>query len=118
MALLFRSSTWRNDSQVWYILHAIQAYKVLRLAVVVIFIPPVSPIAAFYTYRLLERGKSSGRSDDNSEVIEKRLLTYEEQTRPVIEKFKALGLVRTVDANRSIDEVYGDVSLLFAWDEM
>ena len=64
--------------------------------------------------RLLERGKSSGRSDDNIEVIEKRLLTYEEQTRPVINKFAALGLVRTVDANRSIDEVYSDVSRFFA----
>lgn len=67
-----------------------------------------------YIYRLLERGKSSGRSDDNIEVIEKRLLTYEEQTRPVINKFSALGLVRTVDANRSIDEVYSDVSRFFA----
>jgi adenylate kinase family enzyme len=63
---------------------------------------------------LLERGKSSGRSDDNIEVIEKRLLTYEEQTRPVINKFAALGLVRTVDANRSIDEVFSDVSRFFA----
>jgi UMP-CMP kinase len=34
------------------------------------------------TERLLERGKSSGRSDDNEESIRKRLVTYREQTLP------------------------------------
>lgn len=38
--------------------------------------------------RLLNRGKISGRSDDNMEVIELRLLEYESKTKPVIEFYK------------------------------
>ena len=39
--------------------------------------------------RLLERGKTSGRSDDNIDSIKKRFITYEESTRPIIESFNA-----------------------------
>lgn len=38
--------------------------------------------------RLLERGKSSGRSDDTAEVIEYRLEEYENKTKPVIEFYQ------------------------------
>jgi len=38
--------------------------------------------------RLLERGKSSGRSDDTAEVIEYRLEEYENKTKPVAEFYK------------------------------
>ncbi len=65
------------------------------------------------TERLLERGKTSGRSDDNEESIKKRLVTYINSTKPIIDKFKAAGKVRTVDSNRSLDEVFGDVRLHF-----
>lgn len=34
--------------------------------------------------RLLERGKSSGREDDNLETIRKRFRTYDENTRPFL----------------------------------
>ena len=34
--------------------------------------------------RILERGKTSGRSDDNEEAIEKRLNTFVEQTLPIV----------------------------------
>lgn len=64
--------------------------------------------------RLLERGKTSGRNDDNEESIRKRLVTYEESTRPVIEVFKAQDKVRSVDSNRELEEVFKDVSVHFA----
>lgn len=38
--------------------------------------------------RLLERGKTSGRNDDNEESIRKRFKTYEESTRPIIDHFR------------------------------
>lgn len=38
--------------------------------------------------RLLERGKTSGRSDDNLETIKKRLDTYNRDTTPVIDFYK------------------------------
>jgi len=63
--------------------------------------------------RLLERGKTSGRSDDNPETIKKRLETYEQQTRPIIDHFASLGKARTVDSNRSQEEVFADVARHF-----
>lgn len=64
--------------------------------------------------RLLERGKTSGRNDDNVESIRKRFLTYEQSTRPIIEHFRTIGKVREVDANRPIDDVFAEVSVHFA----
>ncbi|KAG9351259.1 hypothetical protein JZ751_025151 [Albula glossodonta] len=59
--------------------------------------------------RCLERGKSSGRTDDNRESLEKRIQTYLQSTRPIIELYQKQGQVRTVDASRSVDEVFADV---------
>jgi UMP-CMP kinase len=56
--------------------------------------------------RLLERGKTSGREDDNAESIKKRFNTYKEQTMPVIEHYEKLGKVIEIDSSVSIDEVH------------
>ncbi|KAJ3849257.1 UMP-CMP kinase [Lentinula lateritia] len=56
--------------------------------------------------RLLERGKTSGREDDNVESIKKRFNTYKEQTMPVIEHYEKLGKVMEIDSSVSIEEVY------------
>lgn len=63
--------------------------------------------------RLLERGKTSGRNDDNIETIQKRLETYENATRPIIEHFRSLEKVKQVDANKSEDDVFVDVCKCF-----
>ena len=63
--------------------------------------------------RLLERGKTSGRADDNLESIIKRFRTYEELTRPIINHFDSLGLVRKVDSTNDPDTVFADVSKHF-----
>uniref|UniRef100_A0A3Q1CJ83 UMP-CMP kinase n=1 Tax=Amphiprion ocellaris TaxID=80972 RepID=A0A3Q1CJ83_AMPOC len=55
--------------------------------------------------RCLERGKSSGRTDDNRESLEKRIQTYLQSTRPIIELYEKHGKVRTVDASRCVEEV-------------
>uniref|UniRef100_A0A8C9WJA2 UMP-CMP kinase n=1 Tax=Scleropages formosus TaxID=113540 RepID=A0A8C9WJA2_SCLFO len=62
--------------------------------------------------RCLERGKSSGRTDDNRESLEKRIQTYLQSTRPIIEQYQQQGKVRTVDASRSVEEVFADVKRL------
>nr|XP_055058922.1 UMP-CMP kinase isoform X3 [Misgurnus anguillicaudatus] len=59
--------------------------------------------------RCLERGKSSGRTDDNRESLEKRIQTYLQSTRPIIEQYEQQGKVHTIDASRSVDEVFADV---------
>lgn len=65
------------------------------------------------TKRLLKRGETSGRSDDNAESVVKRLRTYEDATRPIVEHFRAAGKIRSVDSNRGLDEVFADVALHF-----
>jgi len=42
--------------------------------------------------RLLQRGKTSGRSDDNETVIRNRLREYKEKTLPVLEFYKDKGI--------------------------
>ena len=60
------------------------------------------------TQRLLNRGKTSGRVDDNEESIKKRLVTYHEQTVEVIENYEKQNMVIKIDGNRGIDEVHDD----------
>jgi len=63
--------------------------------------------------RLLERGKTSGRSDDNLESIKKRFKTYISQTVPVVNHFKKTGRVKTIDSSKNPDVVFADVCRLF-----
>lgn len=48
--------------------------------------------------RLLKRGESSGRVDDNEETIKKRLETYYQATEPVIAFYEKRGIVRRVSS--------------------
>lgn len=59
--------------------------------------------------RCLERGKSSGRSDDNEETLRKRITTYNESTLPIINIFKERNMVRVIDASKEVDEVFVQV---------
>ncbi|KAK5075953.1 bifunctional uridylate/adenylate kinase [Lithohypha guttulata] len=56
--------------------------------------------------RLLERGKTSGRSDDNEESIKKRFKTFIETSMPVVDMFRQEGKVVSVSALGSIGEIY------------
>ncbi|KAI6102730.1 UMP-CMP kinase [Pisolithus croceorrhizus] len=62
--------------------------------------------------RLLERGKTSGREDDNIDSIRKRFRTYYEQTMPVIEHYSNLGKLVEIDSTKSIDTVYQETSAI------
>jgi adenylate kinase len=46
------------------------------------------------------------RDDDREDVIANRLKVYGEQTSPLIEHYRARGLLRVVDADQSVDAVY------------
>ena len=43
--------------------------------------------------RLLERAKTSGRSDDNQEAINNRIKTFHESTSPILDFYNRLGKV-------------------------
>ena len=49
--------------------------------------------------RLLKRAETSGRVDDNEETIKKRLKTFHDLTRPVIEHYNKQGKVHTVSVD-------------------
>ena len=64
------------------------------------------------TSRLLERAKTSGRSDDSIDVIRKRFVTYREESMPIINMYEKEGKVRKIIADRSIEEVYKELELI------
>ncbi len=55
--------------------------------------------------RLLQRGATSGRSDDNETVIRNRLREYSEKTLPVLQFFKDRDLYREMDGTRTVATV-------------
>jgi UMP-CMP kinase len=59
--------------------------------------------------RLLVRGETSGRADDNIESIKKRFRVFVETSMPVVDEFASQNRVIKVDAEQSPDEVYRDV---------
>jgi len=64
--------------------------------------------------RLVSRGSTSGRSDDNVQTIKKRFRTYLHETKPVLDHYQELGKLRKINSDRSVEEVYEGVKALFA----
>ena len=56
--------------------------------------------------RLLNRGKTSGRSDDNEESIKKRFKTFAQTSMPVVDHFEKQGKVVKVSAVGPEGQVY------------
>eukprot|EP00735_Rhodelphis_limneticus_P001709 TRINITY_DN12373_c0_g1::TRINITY_DN12373_c0_g1_i1::g.4971::m.4971 TRINITY_DN12373_c0_g1::TRINITY_DN12373_c0_g1_i1::g.4971 ORF type:complete len:198 (-),score=57.31,sp/P15700/KCY_YEAST/53.23/6e-64,ADK/PF00406.17/3.4e-47,AAA_17/PF13207.1/1.9e-09,AAA_18/PF13238.1/6.8e-09,AAA_33/PF13671.1/3.3e-05,Thymidylate_kin/PF02223.12/0.22,Thymidylate_kin/PF02223.12/0.97,AAA_19/PF13245.1/0.086,AAA_28/PF13521.1/0.092,SRP54/PF00448.17/0.11,Zeta_toxin/PF06414.7/0.27,Cytidylate_kin2/PF13189.1/1.5,Cytidylate_kin2/PF1 len=59
--------------------------------------------------RLLERGLTSGRADDNIETIKKRFRTFLETSIPVVEMLEKQDRVRKVSATSTPDEVFESI---------
>jgi len=55
--------------------------------------------------RLLRRAEIEGRSDDNETTIRNRMQVYRQQTQPLIDHYRDLGVLAFVAGNGSIDEV-------------
>jgi adenylate kinase len=64
--------------------------------------------------RLLGRAEVEGRSDDTPDKIQHRLDVYHEQTEPLIEHFRARGLLVPIDAEQSIENVFAQVQQVLA----
>ena len=62
--------------------------------------------------RLLLRGATSGRSDDNEEVIRNRLKEYNEKTLPVLKYYKDKGIYHGLDGTKSIEKVSKQVEMI------
>lgn len=50
------------------------------------------------------------RGDDNLETVRKRLATYDEQTRPLLDYYASKNLLRVVDGNRKRESIYQDIA--------
>ncbi len=56
--------------------------------------------------RLINRGKTSGRADDNTESIKKRFKTFVETSMPVVNYFEKQGRIVKVLATKTPDAIY------------
>lgn len=60
--------------------------------------------------RLLKRGETSGRCDDNLETITKRLVVYENQTAPVSNFYQNINKYAAIDGMGTIDEIFSRIA--------
>ena len=60
--------------------------------------------------RLVIRGKTSGRSDDNIDTIKKRLDVYHKLTEPVNDFYKSRNQYTLIDGMGTIEEIFGRIS--------
>lgn len=60
--------------------------------------------------RLVERGKESGRVDDNEEVITKRIKVYHQETSPVADFYNEQDKLVTVEGIGSIGDIFEAIS--------
>lgn len=59
--------------------------------------------------RMINRGKLTGRADDNEETIKKRLNVYHNQTSPLRDHYKKLNKYVAIDGNRHIDHIFDSI---------
>lgn len=59
--------------------------------------------------RLINRGKISGRSDDNEDTIKKRLNVYHSQTAPLCDWYYKEGVHHVVDGLGDVDRIFDDI---------
>jgi adenylate kinase len=59
--------------------------------------------------RIIARGKTSGRSDDNEETAKKRLDTYYSQTLPLKDFYINEGKYAKIEGVGSIETIFGDI---------
>jgi adenylate kinase len=58
--------------------------------------------------RLLKRGETSGRADDNAESIKKRFKTFVEKSKPVIDHYASVGKVRLISSEDDPETVFAN----------
>ena len=62
--------------------------------------------------RLLDRGKTSGRSDDNLDSARKRFVTYQKSTMPIVEYYRDKGMLLAVSGDQGVEAVFKDLDKL------
>lgn len=60
--------------------------------------------------RMLQRGKATGRADDNEQTIQNRLKVYHTQTEPLKHHYKSKGKYMQINGQGSIDDIFADIA--------
>lgn len=60
--------------------------------------------------RMLNRGKETGRADDNLETIQKRLKVYHKQTSPLKDHYKEADKYIGIDGTGNVDDIFNKIS--------
>ena len=83
------------------ILQGVLAEQGLSLCAAVAITAPDDVLTA----HMMKRAQEEDRADDTPEVFQRRLRAYEQRTRPIVDFYAELGLLREVDGVGSIEEV-------------
>ena len=54
-------------------------------------------------------GRIYQRSDDNLESFKTRYQTYEEKTEPIINHYKEMGVLKVVDGNNTVENIFSEI---------
>lgn len=60
--------------------------------------------------RLVKRGESSGRSDDNPETIKRRIDVYHQSTQPLKDFYSQSGHYRRIEGSGDVDTIFDSIS--------
>ena len=59
--------------------------------------------------RLLKRAADEGRSDDTSDVIDRRIALYHRETEPIVQHYRLRGNLVGVHGTGTVDEVFAEI---------
>lgn len=59
--------------------------------------------------RMINRGKLTGRADDNEDTIKKRLNVYHNQTSPLRDHYKKQGKYVAIDGKGDVDSIFSSI---------
>lgn len=59
--------------------------------------------------RIMKRGETSGRSDDNEEVFDKRIKVYNDETEPVVKHYEDKSMVFKVSAEGTKEQCFEEI---------
>lgn len=62
--------------------------------------------------RIAGRSVQEGRSDDQTETVRKRMQVYAAETKPILEYYDSLGLLKRVDGEKSAQDVFTSLCAL------
>lgn len=97
----------RTVSQAEYLDRALSDCH-LGLSRVILFTVPVEELVR----RIESRRHAENRADDTAGTVRQRLQTYEESTRPVVDYYRAKGLLAEVDATGDVEAIHQKVVAL------